>query len=852
MDWWLLTFFLGAILSLFLAEVPTLFQLFLLVFLAMAFYCHQKLRASVGLCLGALWILTQAYLYHNQLPAAVIDLMQAKQSFVVEGQVLNIQVTPLNVLNENVTVNASRPSLPKSLNIRPQHSISKRINLLVSKVNNKSLDRPFVIRLSWRKPSLVLAQGQKLSVKVKLKPAHGLANLGTFNYVSWLKASNIVATGYVINPNKNNREQLIAVDKNNVVPVNKTFRQDLLDQYLVLSPNHKMTPILLALTFGERSLLNNEYWQVLQVTGTSHLIAISGLHIGLLAGSSFFMVMFIMKKLPLSDPRWQRINMHYIAIAVSMLLATLYAYLAGFSLPTQRALVMLNLYWCSRLLGVNFSTKRLLLITLFIILIISPFSVLTASFWLSFYAVIIIFITLWRFNSLLYQGSALWRFVKGLLIIQLALTLMLIPVTAIFFQQISIVSLLANLIAVPWVSFISIPSALLSVLLMPLNAQLAQWLMLLSVQSLSWLWHFLEFVSKIPNALIPLSLNQQLSVIMLSSISLIILYLSPFMISQLIKKIIISILVFGLIASVANNSVDLSANQDVIVSEKDKVTQAYQPWHTVFFDVGQGLSVLITRNKKAILYDTGAAYPSGFTLSEAVILPYLQYSAIKKLDKVILSHSDNDHAGGIRILIENITIDEVISNDKNILNAINNPVVTNQRFVSHNILKNCDTKHSFIWQGLTFTMLSPLAPGDFNEAFNHGKQKNDDSCVILVSDERGHKLLLTGDISTKVEQQLLTLYPQLSADILQVPHHGSSTSSSQAFIEQLAPQVAVVSAGYLNRWRMPVTAVSDRYRGNNITLLTSAELGQIIITINESGIIERNYVEDLRPFWFSH
>lgn len=851
MDWWLLTFFLGAILSLFLAEVPTIFQLFLLLCLAIAFYFHKKLRSSVGFCLGALWILTQAYLYHSQLPKLVIDLVQDKQSFFVEGEVLNIQVNPLNVLSENVTTTTSRSNQHKS----QQHGVTKRFNLLVKKINEEPLNTPFIIRLSWQKSTIDLAQGQKIIVNVKLKPVHGLANVGTFNYVSWLKANNIVATGYVINPPKKNSQDVTSDNKKNVLPTNSTVRQGLFDQYLGLSPSHELTPILLALTFGERSLLNDEHWRVLQATGTSHLIAISGLHIGLLAGSTFFMVMFIVHKLPLNNPRWQRINMRYIAIAVSMLLATFYAYLAGFSLPTQRALVMLNLYWCSRLVGIHFSVKRLLLITLFIILMISPFSLLTASFWLSFYAVAIIFVTLWRFKSWLYQGSAPWRFLKSLLIIQLALTLMLMPITALFFQQMSLVSLLANLIAVPWMSAVSIPTALLSVLLMPFSEQLSQWLMMLSLQSLSWLWYFLDLLSNIPHAMVVLSLEQQLCIVVFGVLIFVMLYLSPFIVNKVIQKSamsLVALVALVLMTSLVSGYLRSSQEQTLITREQEQLIQKFTPWQIVFFDVGQGLSVLITRNKQAILYDTGAAYPSGFTLSEAVILPYLQYSAIKKLDKVILSHSDNDHAGGIGALLENITIDEVISNDKGILNAISKPLVSNQSLVSDNMLSDCHAKQSLSWQGLTFDVLSPLVPESSDAVLNQGKQKNDDSCVILITDRLGHKLLLTGDISAKIEQQLLTRYPLLQVDILQVPHHGSKTSSSQAFIEQLSPRVALVSAGYLNRWRMPVTAVSERYRANNIKLLTSAELGQVIITINESGIIKRSYVEDLRPFWFSH
>jgi len=864
MDWWLLTFFLGAILSLFLAEVPAVFQLFLLLCLAFGFYSTKNLRSSSGLWFGALWILTQAYLYHSQLPNTFIDLMQNKQVFVVEGEVLSIQVTPLTVLEENI---------PESSQFK-KAALTKRFNFLVNRVNQQKLDSPFIIRLSWQKSTIDIAQGQKLLLNVKLKPAHGLSNIGTFNYLSWLKAHNIVATGYVITPKKKKSlshkrmastdlapsKTLKALHENKLLIANNTLRQTLFKQYQGLTPPHELTPILLALAFGERSLLSQDLWQVLQATGTSHLIAISGLHIGLLAGSSFFIMMLIVNYLPLKADRWQQFNIRYIAIVVSILMATIYAYLAGFSLPTQRALVMLNLYWFSRFVGIKLTAKRLLLITLFVLLIISPFSILTASFWLSFYAVAIIFVTLWRFRAWLYKGSSAWRFLKGLFIIQISLTFMLMPITALFFQQISLVSLLANIIAVPWMSVFSIPTALISVLFMPLNEPLAQWFMMLSLQSLTWLWYYLDMLSEQPYAIISLSLVQQLLILVIGIAAFVIIYLSGFIRGKSVKQCSFILLSLMLGMSLLHKPVqELIYKWAYFLPAKDskieqkavgQINDDFTPWKISFFDVGQGLSVLIKRNQHAILYDTGAAYPSGFVLSEAVILPFLQYTGIERLDKVILSHSDNDHAGGINSLIDNVTIDEIISNDKNIvkLNKVNSTTTTANKIP----ITACNPSQSFSWQGLTFIILWPLASEVLAAIPNRGKQKNDDSCVILISDQQGNKLLLTGDISSKVERQLLAIYPNLTTDVLQVAHHGSKTSSSQTFLSQISPKIALVSAGYINRWHMPVADVKQRYHDSNIPLLNSAELGQIIITVDKEGIGTQSYVADLRPFWFSH
>ncbi|MBU2870862.1 DNA internalization-related competence protein ComEC/Rec2 [Colwellia sp. E2M01] len=858
MDWWLLTFFLGAIFSLFLSEVPTSFQLFLLFCLSIGFLIHKKSRLSSGLWIGALCVLIQAQLYHSQLPETYLQLMQKKQSLIIAGEVINLQSK-----------------------VKTDDTI--RFNFLVNNINNESLIKPIIVRLNWKKSLIEIAQGNKLSLKVKLKPAHGLSNLGSFNYLSWLKAHNIVATGYVINPHKS---QLTSPNINQLVSSHVSVRQELFEQYQKVTPVHPLTPILLALAFGERSSLNPELWQVLQATGTSHLIAISGLHVGLLAGSAFFIVVFITRYLPIKNSRWQYINIRYIAITLSLTFALFYAYLAGFSLPTQRALVMLNLYWCSRLIGIHLSVKRLILLTIFILLLIDPFSLLTASFWLSFYAVIIIFATLWRCKFWLNSGNALWRFIKGLLIIQVALTLMLIPITAVFFQQISLVSLAANIIAVPWMSAVSIPTTLLSVLALPLSESLATWLMTISLTSLTWLWQYLELLSKQEFSIIYLSLSQQLIVCCAGIIILVFGYFLPFALSNgiswlnqclfLIRAslqkvaskrglfllftttfLMITLSLNGnLFGFNQNKNAQITStliNSTLINSIPIKTNQAQNKnssWQTIFFDVGQGLSILIKQGEHAILYDTGAAYPSGFNMAESVILPYLQYAGIKALDKVILSHGDNDHAGGIIPLINNIEVKQVLSNDDNIIKSIRSLFTDKGLSDTETLTNRCEPGYSFSWRGLSFSILWPLSVDETGSDIDR-KQKNDDSCVLLISDLRGQKLLLTGDISAKVEQQLLTLYPTLTADILQVPHHGSKTSSSTSFLQQLSPDIALVSAGYLNRWNMPVASVKQHYETLKIPLLNSAELGQIIVTFTNEDYKIQSYEKDLRPFWFS-
>ena len=836
MDWWLASFFLGAIFSLFLPIVPEFFVLFSLLLLSIIFFYYRynyplnissssgktftPLRLSSGVLFGASWMLFNAFNLQNLWQENNLNVIElSTKAQWAQGEVTSLH-SPKNKIDAILNNN---PSAANSIADK-----RLRFNLNVTHLNKQKLNKAIQLRLSWKNATLPLQQGQTVQLKVKFKPAHGLANLGSFSYQTWLNSKSISATGYVVN-HKDNQ----------ILILKSTLRQQLFSDYKKLLSSYKsehkseygseyeLTPLLLALGFGSRAELNQDLWQVLQATGTGHLIAISGLHIGLVATGCFFIVMLVIRVLPLScfvnSHKLQTINTRYLAIGLSMVVAISYGYLAGYSLPTIRALVMLSIYWCMRLLAIKVSITRWLLLTLFVITLINPFSLFTASFWLSVYAVTIIFLTLWRFKAVLATGNKLWRFIKGLLVIQLSLTLMLLPISAVFFQQISVIALFANIIAVPWMSFLSIPLCLMSVILMPISETLSQFFIMLCLESIQLLWFYLTYLAAKSWAVITLS-SVNIQILVLGGLlSILFLFFQPkfvfsFKNKQKNKTMMIifccSVIVLGALAF------------------NDQPNKKLNNWQLVIFDVGQGLSVLVQRENKAILYDTGALYESGFNMIDAVVLPYLQYSGIQQLDKVIISHSDNDHAGGLTVLQQSIDIKELIYNTESEKNNTE----------SEKTSSACLQGKLFNWQGLTIEVLWPE---------NAVSKENDDSCVLLISDGR-YNVLLTGDISKKIEKKLIKLYPQLSADVLVVPHHGSKTSSSDIFIAQLKPTFAIVSAGFLNRWHMPVTAVTKRYKDNNVQLLNTAESGQIIINFSDEGVIKHTYHDDLWPFWFAN
>jgi competence protein ComEC len=268
--------------------------------------------------------------------------------------------------------------------------------------------------------------------------------------------------------------------------------------------------------------------------------------------------------------------------------------------------------------------------------------------------------------------------------------------------------------------------------------------------------------------------------------------------------------------------------------------QKNNDWQVSVLDVGQGLSVVIERNGRAILYDTGASYPTGFNMAESVIFPYFQYRGIEAIDHLILSHADNDHAGGLSFIDKQVALNK-ISVGKIKYNE-SSKITKKYSFADKGSCKQGD---DFSWQGLTFSVLWPVTIQD---------KENDNSCVINVSDGK-YNVLLTGDISRKVEKSLITnvdIAQKLQADVIIAPHHGSKTSSSSRFIKAVNPEAVIFSAGFLNRWHMPNKAVLKRYQEFNVSSYSTAKHGMIQIKVAQHGLEIESYREHIYPYWFAN
>jgi len=820
MDWWLFSFFIGSILALFLPITPTLFYVLLLIVVSLFFLSYKPLQTTSGFIIGCVWIIFNGTIYNTTLERNELSVVKGKLV-----QIAKIEVSHSHIKNKNKAQQLSIIGEILTIPVKKNSHSGTRFNFKISHINHQPIASPFNIRLSWNKgpEKLALKQGQEWRLIVKIKPAHGFSNPGGFSYQTWLRQKNIVATGYVVENNKT-KKLTLGSNQNILLKNTSTLRQSLFSHFVKILPEHQLSALLVALSFGERSFINEEVWQTLKNTGTQHLIAISGLHLGLVSSGSFVLLIFIIGLLPLSKFKneqlktcFLQLNSQLIAVCISCSLAVFYAYMAGFSQPTVRALVMLLLYWGARLIGIKLTLVRGLLMAVFIMIILNPLTLVSSSFWLSIYAVTVIFIILWRFTTVLSNSKGIVKSLKSLCLMQVGLTVLMLPIAAMFNYQITMGSILANIVAVPFMSFTCIPLSILAVLFLPINEQISLLLLKVALKSLEVIWQWLLLLGRQDWALLSVSSNQ------IFLLALVLITGSLYLVLTNVKAQISLIFLASFL---------ISAFQ---FNEKPK------GWVVNVMDVGQGLAVVIERNGHVILYDTGASYPSGFNLGDAVLLPYLKHRGVKVIDKMIISHSDNDHAGNLSKLKQSLKIKEVLANDSKL-----------------SADKPCLKGSDFSWQGLRFTILSPL---DINKTSEKSEEQdrfgknNDDSCVINISDGR-KSVLLTGDISKRVERQLISEHKKgnvnLSADVLVAPHHGSKTSSSHDFISKVSAKSVVFSTGYLNRWHMPNESVVARYKTANYRIYNTADDGMVEISILDEKLKIKSYRKDLWPFWMAN
>ncbi|MCK5895390.1 MAG: DNA internalization-related competence protein ComEC/Rec2 [Cocleimonas sp.] len=649
------------------------------------------------------------------------------------------------------------------------------------------------IKLSWyhhKKTNIkTLGAGQKWRFSVRLKQPNSFQNTGGFDYEKWLFSNRIKATGYVRQSTKNNLIEMSPwYDLHHI-------RQQLATKIKQLSNDNA---IITALAVASRDDMSESHWRLFQHTGTSHLIAISGLHIGIVAGFGYLFIAAIWWVFP---ALYQHIPVRIAGSSLAIVLATLYAFLAGFTLPTQRSLIMVIGFVISLQQRQKTQTLTTLSTAIILILIIDPFATMSASFWLSFAAVLLIWIYANR-CQVKPRFSFIW--------LQLTLSFGMFPLTLFFFGSASLISPLANLIAIPWVTLIIVPLILLAMLLLPVSSLLSEVL--------------LQFVSLNIDYL--LMLLTQLDALPFTVLN------APFLSTTLLLVMMLGLLFMLLPTGFPGKWLGLLLFIPLFIDQPQGVQQA--AFRYTLLDVGQGLASVVETKHHVLIYDTGPKTHYNFDTGKLVVLPFLRAKGIQKIDKMVLSHVDMDHRGGTLALLSEIKTHEIIS--------------SNTHFLDNYSIKNCKMGKKWQWDGVTFEFIYP----DIDSLFIKKKTSNNNrSCVLRISNQY-HSLLLTGDIEKEAERLLLTTHAdKLRSEVLLIPHHGSLTSSTSHFIDAVNPRIALNASGYHNKFKHPANKVVLRYQEKEIPIFDTVNKGELslLFPAKKTALSMTSYREDNLKFW---
>ncbi|WP_417446356.1 DNA internalization-related competence protein ComEC/Rec2 [Kangiella sp.] len=698
------------------------------------------LLAVGGCCLGIVWTCSNAYwLLQRQIPEPFNN-----QAHIIDAEVIELPA------------------------IYPEYC---QFTARIQKANEFNL-LGRVIRLKFYQSECPFRLGQVWQMQVKLKPIHSPVNMAGFDLERFYFENGFDARGYV-------RTDWLELKSDSGNPIHQ-FRQYTHQQLSQL--NHAGT--FQALLIGEKSSITHQQREVLQKLGLSHLIAISGLHISIIAGVSFWLISFLWGRAAgLSIGRkWSPFQVGLIS---SCLVAFLYSAMADFSIPTVRALIMWSAVVLALLLQRRSAFYDGLVWSLLLVLLIFPLSVLSASFWMTFIAVVVISLMLMGRT----QQAKGWEHKLTLLIkLQLAITLTLAIPSLVYFQKASFLGMAVNIIMIPLFSIILLPTIFLSFVLslLGVNWPLKQFDNLVG--------YFFQYSEQVIQTIA----LDNVSLIFINAQIPIFIGIAIFFVLLLcwipLSKIKTPLITFALLIS-----------SIMLVGQKLDKQLSENKWSIEIFDVGHGLAVLLHKNDHAILYDTGYASPGSSAVS-SYIIPSLKTLGIKKIDTLILSHKDNDHAGGVNELLDNFPVNQIIADS-----WYDKPS------------QPCEVGQFIQLEGAKLEFF-------YGEQNAVSDKPNNQSCVVKIT-INDFSLLIPGDIEQDAEFLLASSedFEKLKADILIAPHHGSKTSSTYPFIKRVDPDIVIYTSELYSRYPIPHPSVYKRYQEFNIKAEHSGCAGQITI-----------------------
>jgi competence protein ComEC len=651
---------------------------------------------------------------------------------------------------------------------------------------------PGLLSLSWyprsaEMPVPKLQAGARWQLTVRLKRPHGLYNPYGFDVERWMLEQGLRASGTVRNSETPLLLQPWTWSVSSVLDRARQHAGETILRALAPSP---YAGVIAALVMGEQRYVEQDDWTLFNRTGIGHLLSISGLHITMLAALMSALGWKVWRWAVLRRQAWAlRSAGLKVAVVTGVVTALLYTLLAGFGVPAQRTLYML----CAVALGVLSARAtrpfHVLSLALMVVLVLDPWAVGSAGFWLSFSAVAFLMLTVPMSQDGSWKGQ-----LRTATRAQLAVTVGLLPVTLWFFQQVSLVSPIANAVAIPVVSFLVTPVALFGSLILVLTGwdlplECADTILHLLIQIMTmmgrWQWAAVEFAVP-PLALIWLGFAGACYLFMpnrpgwqrvIGGLALL-----PMMVSTTPK--------------LSDNSLEVWA-----------------------LDVGQGSALLLRTRSHSLLYDTGPGWSEQADAGARVVVPFLRASGLKRLDRMLVSHDDGDHSGGALSVLAARHVDEVMGS----LPAGHEIRRQARQF------QTCEAGQHWEWDGVLFEILHP---NDQTLSSND----NGLSCVLKVT-ASGHSLLLAGDIEAPQERQLLQeqVQDKLRATVMLMPHHGSQTSSSEPFLDAVKPQAAIAQAGYLNRFQHPRPQVLQRYEDRGAQVWRTDLQGAIRVHFSVSG-----------------
>ena len=686
---------------------------------------------------------------------------------------------------------------------------------------------------AWRNPQDVpeVIPGQRWELKVKIKRPYGSLNPHTFDFERWSFHQDFGASGSV-------RSGQLILEKDiafTEFALAMEYQRWKLRQKIqrLLPKDARYGGVIAALVMGDQNAIDQEDWRVFNATGIGHLISISGLHVTMLAGFGAMLATFIWRRntLPLSVPVGK------VAAAVGFLTAFVYAWLAGFQIPAQRTMYMVGVVAFALWSGRNPRSFDIWWWALFFVLVIDPMATYTPGFWLSFGAVAAILYAMQDSAGLLGlpTGRELevhWRnrviqALREACRVQAVVTIALLPLTLYWFYQVSIVSPLANAIAIPVVSYIVTPLAIAGALLpdfigkyllMPAHATM-DYLAIMLAWMASWKWS------------IAWSSQPAWWAIALSTIGILI-AIRPGSIQESWMSRIAGLVLCATLFIQSSNSAHLEKGE----------------FRATVLDIGQGTAVLIETKTKRLLYDTGPIQGKD-NAGQRIILPYLRGRGINHIDRMVISHSDSDHIGGAATLLKEISFDSMMGSLPS-----TNPLLENLKERKIPAIP-CRFGQQWSWDGVDFHIWHPHEHTNFED--RHPRKPNEVSCVLEVRNQTT-SFWLTGDVEKQGEAEITERLTQKALNhlrnknlIFMAPHHGSKTSSSQELLTALSPDEAFAQNGYRNRYGHPHSSVTARYQSMNIPFYQTPNTGAQVWSfynankLNKAPLFQRGYSQRL-------